>query len=66
MAILIKLKSSKKHEDMEKDANKALKQIEEKNYRNSEGLPNIRTLREFTSVHMSKGDTWSSMVRIGG
>jgi hypothetical protein len=34
MAILIVLKSSEKQGDMERDANKALKQIEEKNYRN--------------------------------
>jgi hypothetical protein len=47
MAVLIELKSSDKEPDMEKDANRALKQIEEKNYRNSEGLPNIRTLREY-------------------
>ena len=31
---------------MEQDADRALEQIE-KNYRNSEGLPNIRTLREY-------------------
>jgi hypothetical protein len=34
MAVLIVLKSSEKQGDMERDANKALKQIEEKNYRN--------------------------------
>ena len=47
MAVLIELKSSEKQGDMERDANKALKQIEEKNYRNLEGLPNIRSLREY-------------------
>ena len=47
MAVLIELKSSEKQGDMERDANKALKQIEEKNYRNPEGLPNIRSLREY-------------------
>ena len=55
MAVLIELKSSEKQGDMESDANKALKQIEEKNYRNSEGLPNIRTLREYgiAGFHLS-------------
>jgi PD-(D/E)XK nuclease superfamily len=54
MAVLIELKSSEKQGDMERDANKALKQIEEKNYRNPEGLPNIRTLREYgiASFHL--------------
>jgi len=47
MAVLIELKSSATEEDMERDANKALKQIEKMNYRNSEGLPNIHTLREY-------------------
>jgi hypothetical protein len=46
-AVLIELKSSKKQEDMERDANKALEQIVDKNYRNPEGLRNIRTLREY-------------------
>jgi PD-(D/E)XK nuclease superfamily len=48
-AVLIELKSSEQQGNMvmERDANKALKQIEEKNYQNSEGLPNIRTLREY-------------------
>ena len=46
-AVLIELKSSEMKEDMERDANQALKQIEEKNYRNLQGLPNIRTLREY-------------------
>jgi hypothetical protein len=32
MAVLIELKSNKKPGDMERDANKALQQIEEKNY----------------------------------
>jgi PD-(D/E)XK nuclease superfamily len=47
MAVLIELKSCKKQGNMERNANNALKQIEEKNYQNSEGLPNIRTLREY-------------------
>jgi len=47
MAVLIELKSSEKQGDMERDANRALKQIEEQNYRNLEGLPNIGTLREY-------------------
>ena len=47
IAVLIELKSSEKQQDMERDADRALKQIEEKNYRNSEGLPNIHTLREY-------------------
>jgi hypothetical protein len=57
MAVLIELKSSEKQGDMERDANKALKQIEEeeKNYRNSEGLASIRTLREYgiAGFHLS-------------
>ena len=55
MAVLIELKSSEKQGDMERDANKALEQIEEKNYRNPEGLPNIRTLREYgiAGFHLS-------------
>ena len=47
MAVLIELKSSEKQGDIERDASKALKQIAEKNYRNSEGLPDIHTLREY-------------------
>ena len=47
MAVLIVLKSSKKQGDMERDADRALKQIEEKTYRNSSGLPNICILREY-------------------
>ena len=47
MGVLIELKSSENQGDMERDANTALKQIEEKNYRNSGGLPNICTLREY-------------------
>ena len=46
-AVLIELRSSEKRENMERDANKALNQIVEKNYRNPEGLLNIRTLREY-------------------
>jgi hypothetical protein len=55
MAVLIELKSSEKQEDMERDANKVLKQIEEENYRNSEGLPNICTLRAYgiAGFHLS-------------
>ena len=44
MAVLIRLMSSEKQGDMERDANKVLKQIEEKNYQNLESLPNIHTL----------------------
>jgi hypothetical protein len=46
-AVLIELKSSEKWENMERDANKGLNQIVEKNYRNPEGLLNICTLREY-------------------
>jgi len=55
MAFLIELKSSEKQRNMEKDTDRALKPIEEKNYRNSEGFPNIRTLREYgiASFHLS-------------
>jgi PD-(D/E)XK nuclease superfamily len=54
MAVLIELKSSEKQGDMERDANKALKQIEE-NYRTLEGLPNMHTLREYgiAGFHLS-------------
>jgi hypothetical protein len=53
--VLIKLKSSEKKEDMARDADKALNQIEEMNYRNPEGLPNIHTLREYgiAAFHLS-------------
>jgi hypothetical protein len=52
--VLIELKSSEKQGDMERDANKVLNQIKEKNYRNSEGLLNICTLREYgiTRFHL--------------
>jgi len=55
MAVLIELKSNKKPGDMERDANKALQQIEEKNYWNLEGLLNIRTLWEYgiAGFHLS-------------
>ena len=55
MAVLMELKSSEKEGDMERDANRVLKQIEEKNYRNLEGLLNIRTLREYgiAGFHLS-------------
>ena len=54
MAVLIELKSSEKPESMERDAKKAPQQIEEKNHRNSEGLRDIRTLREYgiTGCHV--------------
>jgi len=54
-AVLIELKSSDKPEHIEKDANKALEQIVDKNYRNQEGLPNIRILREYgiASYHLA-------------
>ena len=53
-AVLIELKSSDKLEHIEQDASKALKQIVDKNYRNQEGLPNIRILREYgiASYHL--------------
>ena len=53
MAVLIELKSCEKQAVMERDANTTLKQIEEKNYRNLEGLPNIRTLREYSICWLS-------------
>ena len=46
-AVLIELKSSEKRKNMERDTNKALDQIVEKNYRNPECLLNICTLREY-------------------
>jgi hypothetical protein len=54
-AVLIELKSSEKPEHIEGDASKALKQIVDKNYRNQEGLPNIRILREYgiASYHLA-------------
>ena len=39
---MIELKSSDKPEHIERDASNALKQIVDQNYRNQEGLPNIR------------------------
>ena len=54
-AVLIEVKSSKKQKDLEKDANAALKQIVEMNYRNPDGLPGIHTLREYgvAGFHLS-------------
>jgi len=54
-AVLIQLKSSDKPEHIKKDASKALKRIVDMNYRNQEGLPNIRILREYgiASYHLS-------------
>jgi len=54
-AVLIELKSSEKLEHIERDASKALEQIVDKNYRNQEGLPNIRILREYgiASYHLA-------------
>ena len=46
-AVLIELKSSETPEHIGRDASKAPKQIIDKNYRNQEGLPNIRILREY-------------------
>jgi PD-(D/E)XK nuclease superfamily len=46
-AVLINVKTSNKQKDMKRDANRALKQIVDKNYRNPEGLQNIRFLREY-------------------
>ena len=47
IAVLIELKSSQKPDHVQKDAKAALKQIEEKNYRNTEGLQGVRILREY-------------------
>ena len=47
IAVLIELKSSEKPDHVQKDAKAALKQIEEKNYRNIEGLQGMRILREY-------------------
>ena len=58
--MLIKVKSSKKQKDLERDANAALKQIIEKDYRNPDGLPNIHTLREY----MVAGFHLSSYVKV--
>jgi hypothetical protein len=54
-AVLIELKSSDKEGNLKKDANRGLEQIVRKNYRNSEGLLDIRTLREYgiTGYHRS-------------
>jgi len=71
MAVLIKLKSSEKQEDMERDANKALKQKKKRTieirkvFRIFALFENMVSLA-FNSVRMSKGDAWSSMVRISG
>ena len=54
-AVMIEVKSSKKQKDLERDAHAALKQLIGKNYRNPDGLPNIRTLREYgvAGFHLS-------------
>ena len=54
-AVLIELKSSNKLEHIKKDASKVLKQIVGMNYRNQEGLPNIRILWEYgiASYHLA-------------
>jgi len=46
-AAMIELKSSEKKSNIQRDADRALEQIKEKNYRNPDGLPNIRILREY-------------------
>ena len=53
-AVLIELKSSEKLQAIESDAQTGLNQIIKKNYRNPEGLPNIRFLREYgiASYHL--------------
>ena len=64
MAVLIELESSEKQRDMQRDANKTLKQIEVSKFgvfRTFSLFENMVSLA-FTLVHMSKGDTWSSMV----
>ena len=55
MGVLIELKSSNNQGDMERDVNKALDQIVEKNYRNRFGLENIHILREYgiASYHLN-------------
>lgn len=71
MAVLIELKSSLKQGDVEKDAEKALKQIKDKNYRNPENLTDMRTLREYgiachhlrphvigQYLELDRGDEW--------
>ena len=52
---MVELKFSDKPEHIERDAINALKQIVDQNYRNQEGLPNIRNLREYgiTSYHLA-------------
>jgi hypothetical protein len=54
-AVLIEIRSSETEGDLKKDANRALEQIVKKNYRNAEGLRNIRTLREYgiAGFHLS-------------
>ena len=47
ISVLIELKSSEKRERIQEDAKAALNQIEEKNYRNLEGLQGVRILREY-------------------
>ena len=53
--VVVELKFSDKPEHMERDASNALKQIVDQNYRNQEGLPNIRNLREYgiASYHLA-------------
>ena len=53
--MVIELKSSDKPEHIERDASNALKQIVDQNYRNQEGLPNIRNFREYgiASYHLA-------------
>ena len=46
-AVLIEVKSSEKAAHIQRDAKVGLKQIEVKNYRNSEGLQGVRVLREY-------------------
>jgi len=47
IAVIIEIKSSETEGQIEKDADKALQQIIDKNYRNREGLSGIRILREY-------------------
>ena len=68
MAVLIELKSSEKRRGMPSRRSSRLKRrtIEIwKVFRTFALFKNMVSL-VFTSVHMSKGDTWSSMVRISG
>jgi hypothetical protein len=71
-AVLIKLKSSKNPEHIERDAEKVLKQIIDKNYQNQEGLPKKFAFFENMALpaiiwpHVLKVNIWSLMLRVNG